>query len=159
MKFQGTIAGLTILNMPRLIDLIDPTAVPVARLLGIVEEQRAHGHVTFSMEARAEHHNPLGTVHGGIYTDLADMAMGIAMLTTLADGEAMTTIELKINYFRPVSTGRLVADARVLHRGRTSGFIECEVRDADNRLVAKSTSTCVLLTGDRAAAIFARYQS
>jgi uncharacterized protein (TIGR00369 family) len=45
------------------------------------------------------------------------MAVGIAMLTTLADGEAMTTIELKINYFRPVATGRLIADARVLHRG------------------------------------------
>jgi uncharacterized protein (TIGR00369 family) len=145
--------------MPRLIDLLDIASVPIARTLGIVEEHRAHGHVTFSMDARPEHHNPLGTVHGGVYCDLADMAMGIAMLTTLNDDEAMTTIELKINYFRPVTTGRLVADARVLHRGRTSGFIECEVRDAENRLAAKCTSTCVLLTGDRADAIFSRYRT
>ena len=145
--------------MSRLIDLIDVATVPMAITLGMVEEHRAEGHVIYSMEALPLHHNPIGTVHGGIYCDLADMAMGIAMLTTLADGEAMTTIELKMNYFRPVVTGRMIAEARVIHRGRTSGFIECDVRDAQGRLVAKSSSTCVLLTGDRAAPIFARYES
>jgi uncharacterized protein (TIGR00369 family) len=145
--------------MSRLIDLVLAHNVPMCQTFGMVEELRAEGHVIYSMEARPEHHNPLGTVHGGVYCDLADMAMGIAMLSTLADGEAMTTIELKINYFRPVITGRMVAEARVTHRGRTSGYIECDVRDSQDRLVAKCASTCVLLSGDRAAAIFARYQS
>lgn len=143
--------------MPRLIDLVLAKEVPICSTLGITYEQVEEGRVVAAMIARHEHHNPMGTVHGGVYCDLADLAMGIAMLTTLGDNQAMTTIELKINYFRPVTTGRVVASARVLHRGRTSGYVECDIHDGQQRLVARASSTCVLLNEERAAAIFAAY--
>jgi uncharacterized protein (TIGR00369 family) len=63
-------------------------------------------------------HNPMGTLHGGVYCDLADAAMGYAYASTLAEGETFTTVELKINFFRPVRKGRLTAEARVVKAGR-----------------------------------------
>jgi uncharacterized protein (TIGR00369 family) len=55
---------------------------------------------------------------------------------------------LSINFFRPVWQAALRADARVVNRGKNLGYIECEVLDQDDRLVAKATSTCVVLRGD-----------
>ena len=102
-------------------------------------------------EARAElllqrrHVGPGGTVHGGILCDLADAAMGIAFVSTLRDGPSATTVELKINFLRPVWKGRLFALARVVQRGRRLGFVECEVSDEAGRLIAKASSTCMVL--------------
>ena len=140
--------------MSRLIDLIDVAKVPMAITLGMVEEHRAEGHVIYSMEALPAYHNPLGTVHGGIYSDLADMAMGIAFFSALADGEAMTTLELKINFLRPIVNGPLTAEARVINRGKTTGLVECDVRDGQNRLLARASSTCFVLTAERAEPVF-----
>jgi len=92
-----------------------------------------------------DHYNPLGTMHGGIYCDLADMAMGLAFMTTLETGQSLATVELKINYFRPVTGGVLRADARVLHRGKSTGYLECDVIDEQGRLVARSASTCMVV--------------
>ena len=97
------------------------------------------------MEAGERHHNPMGTLHGGVYCDLADAAMGYAYAATLGDGETFTTVELKINFFRPVRRGRLTAEAKVVKAGSTLGYVECEVKDQDGRLVAKAASTCIKL--------------
>ena len=106
------------------------------------------------MDAAPKVHNPAGTLHGGVYCDLADMAMGIAFFCSLEDGEAMTTIELKINFLRPVVQGRITAEARVVTKGKTTGLVECDVRDAQNRLVARASSTCFVLTAERAEPVF-----
>ena len=96
------------------------------------------GRVTCRMQARVDlHANPMGTVHGGILCDIADAAMGLAHASLLADGESFTTLELKINFLRPVWTGTLRAKGRVVHGGRTIGMTECDVTDADGRLVAQ----------------------
>jgi uncharacterized protein (TIGR00369 family) len=93
----------------------------------------------------------MGTVHGGILCDLADAAMGTAWASQLGDGETFTTLELKINYLRPVWAGSLVAEGRVVHRGRSIGLVECDIRDGDGRLLARASSTCMTLRGDSAA--------
>ena len=89
-------------------------------------------------------HNPMGTVHGGVITDLADAAMGLALVSTLGEGESFTTLELKMNFLRPVFEGMLVADARVLHRGRTIGLVEVVVRHA-RKVVARGVATQMVL--------------
>src|SRR5215471_7594814 len=85
---------------------------PVARLLGFVPKCIEPGHAIFEMEVDERHHNPMGTLHGGIYCDLADAAMGFAYAATLGKGETFTTIELKINFLRALRKATLTAEAR-----------------------------------------------
>ena len=85
----------------------------------------------------------MGTLHGGIYCDLADAAMGFAYAATLTDGDTFTTVELKINFLRAVKTATLTAEAKVVKAGSTLGYVKCEVKDEQGRLVAKAASTCL----------------
>jgi uncharacterized protein (TIGR00369 family) len=117
----------------------------IANLLGLVLKSIEPGRAVFDMEVDERHHNPMGTLHGGIYCDLADAAMGFAYAATLGEGETFTTVELKINYFRPVRKGKLIADAKVIKAGSTLGYVECDVKDAKGKLVAKAASTCMKL--------------
>jgi uncharacterized protein (TIGR00369 family) len=123
---------------------------PVADLIGIELVEAGGGECTMRLEAREQHSNPMGTIHGGILCDLADAAMGMAFFSTLDDGESFTTLELKINYLRPFWTGTLLAHGKVLSRGKTVGLTECRVVDAEERLIAHATSTCMALRGDAA---------
>jgi uncharacterized protein (TIGR00369 family) len=122
---------------------------PIARLLGFVLKAIAPGRATFEMAVDERHHNPLGTLHGGIYCDLADAAMGYAYASTLGEAETFTTVELKINFFRPVREGKLTAEARVVKAGSTLGYVECDVTDARGKLVARAASTCMKLVRSR----------
>jgi len=122
----------------------------IARLLGFRLTETERDRTVVEFEAGPQHANPMGTLHGGVFCDLADAAMGMAWVTGLNEGETCTTIELKINYFRPVWSGKLIAEARVLRRGKNVGYVECEVRDADGRLVAKASSTLMTLRDERA---------
>ncbi len=122
---------------------------PVSRLIGFVLKSIEPGHAIFEMEADERHHNPMGTLHGGIYCDIADAAMGYAYAATLAEGETFTTIELKINFLRAVRNATLTAEARVVKAGSAVGYVECEVKDQTGKLVAKAASTCMKLALDR----------
>jgi uncharacterized protein (TIGR00369 family) len=122
---------------------------PVGRLIGFGMKSIEPGHATFEMEADERHHNPMGTLHGGIYCDLADAAMGFAYASTLAEGESFTTIELKINFLRAVRKATLTAEARVVKAGSNVGYVECEVKDDSGKMVAKAASTCIKLRQDR----------
>ena len=73
--------------------------------------------------------------------DLADAAMGMAYATTFDEGASFTTVEIKVNFLRPVRTERLTATGRVIKAGRCVGFLECAITDARGRLVATATST------------------
>src|SRR5438477_3057730 len=117
--------------------------VPVARLIGFEAKQIADGRASVTLAAGPQHANPMGTLHGGILCDIADAAMGMAFASTLAPGETFTTVELKINFFRPVWEARLKAEGKVVRRGRSLGYVECEVTDERGRLVAKAASTCL----------------
>jgi uncharacterized protein (TIGR00369 family) len=77
--------------------------------------------------------------------------MGLAFASTLAVEESFTTVELKINFFRPVWKAQLKAEGKVIQRGRTIGYVECNVTDENDRLIAKLNSTCLVLQGKKAA--------
>jgi uncharacterized protein (TIGR00369 family) len=123
---------------------------PVARLVGFRLVGVAPGNAVFEMEAGPQHANPMGTLHGGILCDIADAAMGIAYASTLKEGESFTTLELKINFLKPVWNARLRAEGRVVKRGKTVGMVECDVVDEAGSLVARASSTCLTLAGDKA---------
>ena len=125
--------------------------VAVARLIGFEAKDVADGHATVTLSAGPQHANPMGTLHGGILCDIADAAMGLAFASTLAPEESLTTVELKINFFRPVWQARIRAEGTVVQRGQTMGYVECTITDEENRLVAKAASTCMVLRGQKAA--------
>ena len=126
----------------------DGPAAPVGKLIGFRPTSIEAGKAVFELEARPEHANPMGTLHGGIVCDVADAAMGTAYASTLGEGESFTTLELKINFLRPFWTGTLVATGRVVRAGRTIGLTECDVTDVDGKLVARAMSTCMTLRGE-----------
>lgn len=123
----------------------DAPQPPVAQTVGFQIAHVEHGRSVIEFEAEPRHANPMGGLHGGILCDIADAAMGIAYASTLAEGEAFTTVELKINFLRPFKTGRLVAEGYVLNRGRTLGVVDCDIRDEAGRLIARASSTCMTL--------------
>jgi uncharacterized protein (TIGR00369 family) len=124
---------------------------PVAVLLGIRLVRVEQGTAVAELQADPKRHaNPMGTLHGGILCDLADLAMGVAMGSTLGEDESFTTLELKANYFKPVWDARLTATARLVKRTRTIAFIECDVVDEKESLVARVSSTCMVLRGEMA---------
>ena len=124
--------------------------VAIARLIGFEAKEIADGRATVSLAAGPQHANPMGTLHGGVLCDIADAAMGMAFASTLAQDESFTTVELKINFFRPVWEAQLRAEGKVVRRGSSLGYIECEITDDRGRLVAKAASTCLVLRGENA---------
>jgi uncharacterized protein (TIGR00369 family) len=130
----------------------DPAGLeaPIARFLGWTATAIAPGRATMEMDVDGRLANPMGTLHGGVLCDLADAAMGIAYASELERGETFTTLELKINFMKPVWRGHLRAEGKVVKRGRTVGLVECDVLDDKGSLVARATSTCMTLRGEMA---------
>ncbi len=123
---------------------------PIATLIGFSLTSIKPGEAEIEFEATERHANPMGTLHGGVFCDIADAAMAMAYASTLEDGESFTTLELKLNFLRPVRTGKLRAAGRVVSRGRTVGLAECDVTDDGGRLVARAMETCLTLRGEQA---------
>src|SRR5437660_10035331 len=103
------------------------------------------GRVVIELDANAGHRHEGGVVQGGIITQIADAAMGMSLMTRQEDGQSNTTIELKINFLRPVVEGRLRAVGRVVEMRRTLLFSEADVLDDRGRLVARASSTCLAI--------------
>lgn len=123
---------------------------PIAKLIGFEVVEIGDGRAIGSLQAGPQHANPMGTLHGGVLCDIADAAMGMAFASTLAPDESFTTIALSINFFRPVWEARLKAEARVINRGKSVGYLECDVTDQDGKHIARANSTCFVLRGDSA---------
>lgn len=123
---------------------------PVAQLIGFRLTRIEPGIAVVELDAEKRHANPMGTLHGGILCDIADAAMGMAHASLLDEGESFTTLELKINYLKPVWNAALTATGKMLKQGKTVCLVECEIMDRDGNLVAKASSTTMTLRGDRA---------
>lgn len=142
--------------MTKMIDLAkamirgDAPQPPVGQLIGFDLVSVEPGSAVIELQATESHRNPMGTLHGGILCDIADAAMGIAYASNLDEGESFTTLELKINFFKPIWNARLRATGRVVKQGRTVGMVECDVTDEKGSLVARATSTCMTLRGSQA---------
>ena len=124
---------------------------PIAQLIGFTLIAVKPGEAVFDFESSEKHANPMGTLHGGVLCDVADAAMGVAFAATLEDGDSFTTLELKINFLRPVWKERLRAAGKVVKRGKSIGMVECDVTNSQGALVARSSSTCMVLRGEQAA--------
>jgi len=123
---------------------------PIAKFLGWTMTALAPGRATMEMDVDERLANPMGTLHGGVLCDLSDAAMGIAYASELAPDESFTTLELKINFMKPVWRAHLRAEGKVVKRGRTVGLVECDVLDDKGSLVARATSTCMTLRAEMA---------
>jgi uncharacterized protein (TIGR00369 family) len=118
----------------------------IAETLGydVVEAER--GRVVVVLTPTGAHLNPAGTVHGGLTATLLDSCMGLAVQTTLEKSFASTTLEFKVSLVRPITpeTGPIRAEGVVLNRGRRIGIAEGRVTDAEGRLLAHGTTTCLI---------------
>jgi uncharacterized protein (TIGR00369 family) len=123
---------------------------PIAKLIGFDLISVEPGESVIEFQATEAHANPMGTLHGGVLCDIADLAMGVAYSANLAEGESFTTLELKINFLKPIWNARLRAIGRVVKQGRTVGLVECHIVDEKDDLVAHATSTCLTLRGEQA---------
>ena len=142
--------------MTKMLDLSEAIArgeappPPIAQLIGFELISVKPGEAVIKFQATEAHANPMGTLHGGVLCDIADAAMGIAYSSNLAEGESFTTLELKINFLKPVWKARLLATGRVVKQGRTVGLVECDITDEKETLVARATRTCMTLRGEQA---------
>jgi uncharacterized protein (TIGR00369 family) len=123
---------------------------PIAALIGFTLSAVSPGEAVIELTTGPQHANPMGPLHGGVLCNIADAAMGIAYASTLAEGETFATVELKINFLKPVWTARLRATGRMIKRGKALGFLECDITDEEQSLVARASSTCMTLHGEQA---------
>jgi len=119
---------------------------PMLVLLGATMGTVERGRVTMTLAPAEYHYNPYGTVHGGVAASLLDTVMSCAILSQQAVGRGNTTIDLSINYLRPmtIDTGPVTAEGTVIHAGRTTALAQGRLADANGRLLAVATTTCLL---------------
>lgn len=117
---------------------------PVAKLVGYRIREVERGRAAFELQPAEFHYNPFATVHGGIMTTVLDSAMTAAVLSLLEIGFACSTLELKVNFVRPVkgTVGALRAEGNVIHLGSTIATAEGKLLDAGRKLYAHAVSTC-----------------
>ncbi len=135
----------------QLMAIRDGTAppAPIQESLGFDLVEVTEGTATFRYRPDARHLNPLGTIHGGVAMTLLDSAAGAAVHSTLAGGCGYATLETKVNLVRAIlpSTGPLLAEGSVVHRGRTVATAESRLLAEDGALYSHATSTCMILPG------------
>lgn len=121
-------------------------APPIMRALDFTLDRAEHGVTVFSGDAKFDHYNPIGTVHGGWVATLLDSCMGCAMHTTLKPGQGYTSLEIKVNFVRALldKTGRVTAEGRVIYAGSRTGTAEGKLLDANGKLLAHATTTCLI---------------
>ena len=125
---------------------IPPPTIGQALDFGPVEAER--GRVVFRGNPDGRFYNPIGSVHGGYAATLLDSCMGCAIHSMLAPGQGYTTAEIKIHYVRAMNdqTGPVTAEGRTIHVGRQMGTAEGFLRDANGKLLAHGTTTCLIFT-------------
>jgi uncharacterized protein (TIGR00369 family) len=121
-------------------------AAPIAAHFGMRWERVEHGEVVAVVEPDESMYNPIGMVHGGVAATMLDSVVGCAVHTTLPAGVGYASVELKVSYLRAIHAGRgeIRATGRVVKEGSRIAFAEGEVRDAEGRLLATASGTCVL---------------
>jgi uncharacterized protein (TIGR00369 family) len=123
-------------------------APPIAELFGMSIESVEPGDVVFRCEPDESTYNPIGVVHGGLACVLLDTVAGCAVHTTLPAGIGYTSLELKVNYLRPIHGGiALTAHGWVTKPGRRAAFAEGDIRDPDGKILATASSTCLVMGG------------
>ena len=139
--------GSSGLDFLRAIASGDLPRAPIQDLLGFDLIEVDEGRVVFAAEPGEQHYNPIGVVHGGLAATLLDSAMGAAVHSTLPQGSAYITLEVKFNLVRAMTaeTGRVLAEGKVIHGGKTVATVEATLRGEEGgALLAHGTSTCLI---------------
>ena len=139
-------AGLSGLDFLRAMIAGRIPRTPMAALLGFHLVEVREGFAVFKCRPAEQHYNPIGVVHGGLACTLLDSAMGCAVYTTLPAGVGYTTLELKVNLVRALTTdtGMLRCEGRILHKGARTATSEGKLLDEAGKLYAHATTTCIL---------------
>lgn len=121
-------------------------SAPIFQALDFVPVECEQGRMVFQGTPKADYYNPIGSVHGGYIATLLDSAVGCAVQTMIAKGFGYTTLELKLNFLRPVTdrTGPVRAEGRVINVSRQIGTAEGRLVDAGGKLYAHATTTCLV---------------
>jgi uncharacterized protein (TIGR00369 family) len=120
---------------------------PVGNLIGMeIEPHRTLGEAKVYLNVDERHHNPMGTVHGGILALLADTAMGVAFGRTLDENQTFGTIDIRVDFVRPVGNTRLTAVGTMVKRGARVGFLKAEIFTQSGRLVSTANCTCLVIS-------------
>jgi uncharacterized protein (TIGR00369 family) len=119
---------------------------PIADLIGLDGFGGERGAIHVELVPRHDHYNPIGSVHGGVISALLDTACGCSVHSTLAPGELYTSLDLTVKFLRQVTvdSGRLRCEGSVVQRGRRTALAQAHLYDAQARLVAHATSTCMI---------------
>jgi uncharacterized protein (TIGR00369 family) len=119
---------------------------PITATLGYSLTEAEPGRVVFTGTPTFAHYNPIGTVHAGFAATLLDSAVFMAVFSTLAKGEAATTLELKLNLVRAITdkVGPLRAEGRLIYKGRSVATSEGHLTDAAGKLYAHATTTLMI---------------
>lgn len=143
-KKGRTMSGLEYLRAMQ-VGEIPPAPIAILMNMGVAEVEE--GRIVFTAEPAEYHYNPIGTVHGGLAATLLDPALGCAIHTMLPAGVGYTTLEIKVNYLRPMtsSTGTIYCEGKVIHLGGRIATSEARVTDASGKLYAHGTTTCIIL--------------
>ncbi|WP_291424222.1 PaaI family thioesterase [Deinococcus sp.] len=129
-------------------------SAPIGATLGMEMprlEEVTEGRVVFRLRPQEFHYNPIGSVHGGVYATILDSAVGCAIHTMLPAGVAYTTLELKVNYIRPLLAGgpEVQAIGEVISITRQTGVAEGRLVDSEGKLYAHATTTCLIMRPSR----------
>lgn len=119
--------------------------VPMYKLIGMEVVEVRPGYSRFRLPFRKELTQPFGVLHGGALAAVADSAVAIALWGLLGADKMFTTIEMKINFIAPISSGEVIAEGNIIHCGRRTAIGDVTLKDQDNRLVAKCLATYLIL--------------
>ena len=118
---------------------------PYFSLLSMEIRGLSWGESLLEILVREKHFQPFGLVHGGVFASLIDAAAFWAVYTEVPEDLGMTTVELKLNYLAPLSTGRMIARGKSLKVGKTLCLGEAGIMDEEGTLLAHGTSTMMIL--------------
>jgi len=118
---------------------------PYFSLLSMEIRGLSWGQAVIEVQVQEKHLQPFGIVHGGVFASLLDAAAFWAVYTQVPDDLGMTTVELKLNYLAPLSSGRMIARGKSLRVGKTLCLGEASIVNEEETLLAHGTSTMMIL--------------
>ncbi len=119
--------------------------IPFNTLLGVKLTRVHRDGVTIECALRHELTNSAGVAHGGVAAAMADVAVGMAISRHFGGKRKITTVEMKINYFRPASEGHIFARSYLLRLGSTLGIGSVDLTDTKRNLIGTAIVTYMFL--------------
>lgn len=119
---------------------------PFGKLLGMDLFDVGEGKFTMTLQPQECHYNPMGCVHGGILATLLDSVMSASVHTSLPAGKGYMTLEIKVNFLKPVfeHTGEIVAEGKVISAGGQVATAEGKVTGVNGTIYATGSTTCLV---------------